>query len=206
MKALLLRMWYALRIPVLIVAAVLLILNVINPILAACFLFAAAMLIAGLPLWLLVWDEKSRFDRWRLTLPVSRRECVDAVYLIMLIPTAVLLLWSAAILLQYNTAQALLTLSSLTAWSLLIPALSLPFAFRFGKIAAAAGMILEMLLAPFAFLSMIVLVIFFTPAEGQIGNVSVSYDWYELLPGPVALILFGISRMISVRVFRKCEF
>ena len=207
MKGLLLRMWYALRIPVVIAAAFYLILTAMHPVLAVSFMPLAAVLIACIPGWLQLWDEKSRFDRWRLTLPVSRRGCVDAVYLGLLIPTAVLLLWCAAVLFRYNTVEALFYLSFLTAFSLLMPAVFLPFAFRFGRPAYAAGMMLEMFLLVPAAVMMISLWIFFIPPEGgEIGDVIVKCAWYELLPGPAALILFGISRMISVRVFEKKDF
>ena len=97
MKGLLLRNLYSLRIPVLIVAAIVLILSMSGSSSAAFVIPFAAMGIAVLPCPLFAADAQSRFESYRLTLPVKRRTIADAYYLTVLLLTVILLLFSLLI-------------------------------------------------------------------------------------------------------------
>ena len=207
MKGILLRMWYAIRIPVIILISVLLVLTVINPIYADMGITLLSSCIAALPFLLLLSDEKSRFARWQTILPVSRGRLVDAYYLLTLLLTAVGVLWSALIMLHYNKAEALLRIFQLTGCSLAVPAIVLPFVFRFGGKVAAAGLALLSMMMPAVFMMLMLTMLFYTvPEGGEPAAVTVHYGVDALLPGAIVLLLFSISRMISVRVIEKREF
>ncbi|MBQ5338254.1 MAG: ABC-2 transporter permease [Oscillospiraceae bacterium] len=207
MKSILLRMWYTIRIPVIVAAAVLLILTLINPILACSIITMLSLCIAALPFLLLLLDEQSRFAHWQTLLPVPRGRIADAYYLLTLLLTAGAVLWAALIMLHYNKAEAVLRIFQLSAICLAVPAIVLPFAFRFGTKAAAVGLVLVLMMFPAVSMILMMTMLFYTsPEGGELGTVTVQYGADALLPGIAALLLFGISRMISVRIIEKREF
>ena len=113
MKGLLLRNLYTLRIPVLIAAAIVLILSMSGSSSAAFVIPFAAMGIAVLPCPLFAADAQSRFESYRLTLPVKRRTIADAYYLTVLLLTVILLLFSLLMLLRNQMDLKLYYLSNL---------------------------------------------------------------------------------------------
>ena len=205
MKGLLLRNLYSLRIPVLIAAAVVLILSLSGSSSAAFVIPFAAMGIAVLPCPLFAADAQSRFESYRLTLPVKRRTIADAYYLTVLLLTVILLLFSLLMLLRNQMDLKLYYLSNLTAYCLLMPAVFLPLTLRFGRIAGMIAAMIVLVLYMMAFPMMILVAILTMPTEGAV-TVSASYSWYELLPGPVVTVLFSVSWLLSRRLIEKREF
>ena len=204
MKGLLLRMWYMIRLPFIAAEAVLLILAAVCPTVALMLLIYAAMIISVVMCRLLIADETPHFNRWRLILPLRRRTITDAYYLAVLFLTACLMLPAALAELQYHSGGSVLYFSWLVTLSLLMPAVFYPAALRFGRTVGAVCAFAALFLEMYGFLNVSMIkvdqVIFFDGAE------QMCFEWFETLPGPAALVIFGISRMISVRVIENREF
>lgn len=166
------------------------------------YIIYAYLLIAMIPMSLYTLDEQSRWCAYSMTMPVSRREYVGGKYIISLMCTAFnVVVWFITRLVSVLSAspasaeRAAMPLSVVFATSLLIPVLSLPFAFKFGS-------------AKSRLISIFVVVIF---AVG-IANLSTSGLHISIDEGVVTalmylvpLALFIASWALSVRIYNKKE-
>ncbi len=172
------------------------------------FLFLAyPMMLAGVvPVNLLAYDEKSRWDTYCHVFPYTRRQLVSVKYLIAFFALIITLLISAA-------AQVLKLAVVGGDWNLLLPTLG---------ILAVAGLIQPSLLLPAMFrygtekgrIYFYALIVVFFGGFGAVGALG---DASGLLTGNVisgfvpvflvaALLLFFLSWELSVRFYRKREF
>ena len=105
----------------------------------AFFTNYTGILVSTLPITLLSYDERSHFDKYSATLPVSRSQYVSAKYLIGLLALLCAMIVLAAALAVKSAADGSFSPGGLAArmmaflsFSLVVPALDLPFIFRFG--------------------------------------------------------------------------
>lgn len=209
MKGLLLKDWYVLLRQArwtLIVAMVYVLLPLANG--HASFISAFAIVFcAMLPLNLMALDEKAGFDRYALSLPCSRRDVVYSRYLLgLLAVSAVSVLYllvslMASVLHDGATPLAILcSAAPMLAVGLLYLSVSLPIAFRIGVEKARMWFVLAtaVIAGSVAAASSIL-------AEEQ-------EVLLELLSGtgilwviPAALVLFGLSLLLSLRLYETRE-
>ena len=207
MKAMLLRIWYLIRRRLLLICIpAVLIVCMFPP--AGIFLLLFLEIAAGMiPLAVMQDDDISRFEQWKLTLPLPRRVHADAAYLVVLLLSGCLLSVTAVLLSALRTQGFPYYLGLTAAACLLMPAVSLPVAYRFGRIAGCIAAFVIMMAEVTVMPLLIVPFVLSLPAKDAVlVSSTFSCAWYELLPGPAALLLFGISRMISVRILEKKEF
>lgn len=169
------------------------------------FLFYPCMISGMIPVTLLGYDERNRWNEYSGTLPYSRAELVTVKYLIGLICQGTMML---LILLGYaiknsitgtfRTEEFLSIVWILITVSLLATAISLPFIFRLGiekgRVAyyISLGIVAALCVIGSSFVS------------GDLtGGVSVPYA----LPAAcgVSLVLYALSWYCSVRFYQKRE-
>lgn len=170
--------------------------------LSGFYLMYAYLLIAMIPLSLYALDEQDRWCAYSMTLPVSRLEYVSGKYIISIICTA----FNILILLVTRLASAVssplagagntaVPLSMVFSVSLLIPAISLPFAFKFGS---AKSRIFSI------FFAIAVAVIVENLSSLGI-NIDISDGLLEALMYILPPALFAASWLLSVRIYEKKE-
>lgn len=166
-----------------------------------------------LPVSLITTDETSRWERFALGMPYSRKEMVSAKYLMSILLVFIGTLLTAVILLLFlNNAftlqQSVLTVAAIAAGSLLLPSVLLPLNLKFGT--AKARLALFVLLAVCGSVSAIAL-----NHEGE----DVQFNLFEkiaawglspalltvLLPAAAA-ILMAASWAVSVLIYRRKQF
>ena len=170
-------------------------------------LFLAPLIIALLPLFSLNRDAVSHFDRWYPVLPMKRSSYADFYYILTAVLTGLFLLVNALLYLHTDSTVDCRQLAGLLAGllagvgtlCLLMPAVYLPVTFRFG---ITAGRIAALLLLP-------VYLLFPFVGFGVI-------DWFNRFSfdihsagirvlGLCMLLIFLLSRMLSVRALRRAE-
>ena len=166
-----------------------------------------------LPVSLITTDETSRWERFALGMPYSRKEMVSAKYLMSILLVFIGTLLTAVILLLFlNNAftlqQSVLTVAAIAAGSLLLPSVLLPLNLKFGT--AKARLALFVLLAVCGSVSAIAL-----NHEGE----DVQFNLFEkiaawglsptlltvLLPAAAALLM-AVSWAVSVLIYRRKQF
>ncbi len=166
-------------------------------------------LYAGMtPLTVISLDEQSRFDCFALALPWSRAQIVLSKYILCfaagcaaaaayLLCTLALgpILGSAA-----NPAEALATSCGMLTAGILLPALMLPLAFRFGT---EKGRMWSMLIMIAAILC---IGVFVTDAGGGLFHPAGGFGTAPLWLLPLgALALFALSALVSVGIYKRRE-
>lgn len=163
-------------------------------------LFLAPLIIALLPLFSLNRDAVSHFNRWYPVLPMKRSTYANFYYILTAVLTGLFLLVNALLYLHTDSTVDCRQLAGLLAGvgtlCLLMPAVYLPVTFRFG---ITAGRIAALLTLP-------VYVLFPFFGFGVI-------DWFSfdihsagiMVLGLCMLLIFLLSRMLSVRTLRRAE-
>ena len=166
-------------------------------------IFLAPLIIALLPLFSLSRDAVSHFDRWYPVLPMKRSTYADFYYILTAVLTGLFLLVNALLYLHTDSTvdcrQLAGLLAALGTLCLLMPAVYLPVMFRFG---ITAGRIAALLLLP---------VYVLLPFYGF--GVIDGFNWFSfdihsagtMALGLCMLLIFLLSRMLSVRALRRAE-
>lgn len=208
MKGLLLKDWYVLLRQTKWTLAIVLVYVCLPLAGSQSFLSAFAIIFcAMLPLTLMSLDEKTGFDRYALALPCSRRDVVLSRYLLGLgtvgAVTVLLLLVSAVSSLIYDQRALLSSVcetAPMLAGGLLYLSISLPIAFRFGVEKAR----LWFVLVTAVLAGSIAAVVSVLPSEPT-ALVSFIASPGILWLVPAALALFGLSLLLSLRIYEKRE-
>ncbi|MBR3045391.1 MAG: ABC-2 transporter permease [Oscillospiraceae bacterium] len=166
-------------------------------------LFLAPLIIALLPLFSLSRDAVSHFDRWYPVLPMKRSTYADFYYIMTAVLTGLFLLVNALLYLHTDSTvdcrQLAGLLAGLGTLCLLMPAVYLPVTFRFGITAgriAALLMLPVYVLFPFFGFGVIDWFNWFSPENRSVGT---------MVLGLCMLLIFLLSRMLSVRALRRAE-
>ena len=160
----------------------------------------AIVLSAILPITAIAYDERAKWDRYVLTMPVSRRNVVLAKYMLgflMLIPT-LLVCFAFQVVSRMPLEENLLLCAVFCGLGVLLLSLVLPIIYRFG---AERGRIAMM-------------VVLFVPTVciGLLAKSGVTLPEPDVLLRvwywpPIALIvLCAVSMFLSVRIYQKKEF
>ena len=214
MKGLLKKEWFVLwNKPILIILPVLMF-TVMGIAAKSLMLILYLPLYAGiLPVSLITTDETSRWERFALGMPYSRKALVSAKYLMSILLVLAGTLLSAVLLLfiwssGFTAQQCVLMIAALTAGSLLLPSVLLPLNLKFGT--AKARLALGVLLAVCGCLSATSL-----NREGEdvqfnlfakIAAWGLSPALLTVLLLAAAVILTTVSWLISMIIYKRKQF
>lgn len=171
------------------------------------FLLSYPMFFAGIiPVTLISYDEKSRWNAYAATLPCSRAQCVSVKYLVTLLcilgTTLVLLLFQTigmAVRDGFSADRYMLTGCLIPAAGILVPALLLPAVFRFG---AEKGRIAYFAVV-IAFFVLLALLDLFLHPEDAAAPAGFLPTWVCLTALACAALLFAASWVLSVLLYKK---
>lgn len=156
------------------------------------------MLVIMLPYNAMAYDEAAKWDRYALTMPVTRRDLVLSKYLLTLLSALApaLLVFICSLIIDHTLSYALSLTATLVAIGISMACFSLPFAFRFGAQKAR--------LAFFAVILMYVLL------ASSVDNITMNIGFSRLLTNPWLLlvgmlVITFVSFLISVRIYEKKE-
>ena len=162
--------------------------------------FAVLLLSIILSSALFAYDEQSKWDRYALTLPVTRAKIVLSRYLFLLLFIAVLTLFS--ILLDAGmgvpAGNALLFSAFFASASLLLIAVFFPFLFRFGA-ERARFLMAALTIIPIIGITLLARM-HLLPEDPSALDPALPF---ALLAGPVSFVL---SIFLSIRIYRRKEF
>ena len=152
------------------------------------------------------YDELAKWDRFGLTMPVSRKQVVASRYLVCLLSTV----FGSAITLAFSLVsgflrktgdltQSLLSTYTILAVATLFLSLILPFLYKFGPERGRLFMILVFLLPSMLLLFFKDSLSAFFPSEAALRQVF-------LFSFPAALAVLLLSFLVSCRIYEKKEF
>lgn len=206
MKGLLLKEFYMVmkycRTFVMIIAVFIVISCVGNE--SAFFIIYPSIFAGMIPVTLISYDERDKWNIYSKTLPYSRSQLVSAKYAIGLIFEVVVFILSAVAqaIRMYTTGAFEVTeyvslMSSIFTIGIIAPAILLPFIFRLGS--EKGRIVYYILIGMLAVLTTMMMGVD-TP---NIGNANLS--WFPVIGCVVAAILYAVSWRLSILFYRKCE-
>ena len=170
--------------------------------------YMLALYTAMMPITVIALDERSRFDRFALGLPWSRAQIVLSKYALSLAAACLAALAYLAGVLTLGSAisggvslqDALTTFCAMLTVGTLLPALMLPFVFRFG---VDKGRMWIMLIAIAFGIGAGLLSMDEGSAVSQLANRLTALPlWLLPLAG---LTVFALSAFVSVQIYRRRE-
>ena len=165
--------------------------------------YMLALYTAMMPITVIALDERSRFDRFALALPWSRAQIVLSKYALSLAALAYLagvLTLGSAISGGVSLQDALTTFCAMLTVGTLLPALMLPFVFRFG---VDKGRMWIMLIAIAFGIGAGLLSMDEGSAVSQLAaRLTALPLWLLPLAG---LTVFALSAFVSVQIYRRRE-
>ena len=214
MKGLLKKEWYVLwNKPILIILPLLMFAVMGIAAKSIIMILYLPLYVGILPISLITTDETSRWERFALGMPYSRRALVSAKYLMSVLLVLAGTLLSACLLLfvmhsGFTVQQCILLIAALAAGSLLLPSVLLPLNLKFGT--AKARLALGVLLAVCGCLS--------ATSFNQEGE-AVRFDLFTKIAAwglspalltvlllAAAVILMAASWLISVTIYKRKQF
>ena len=166
----------------------------------------AILFLSVLPQTVLGLEERCKWNRYAIALPLTRRQIVLEKYLLALLGVglgaALYLVFGFAGMVVTHRSVELAPLCPMLSIGLLFPAVNLPIVFRLG--------------AEKARLWYLLIVGFFAASAGILAGLftaSGSYAWFSAeirlvltwLLLPVCALLFALSALLSVRIYEKKE-
>ena len=161
-------------------------------------------------------DESSHWDRYALTMPIGRKDLVAAKYVMVLITigSAFILSGIMTVVIRFRMGESTdmqgwmadgLSLAIILIYGLLFCSVLLPFSFKFGA-ERARMIIILIVLIPVAAIFLISHLVDLDRID--LGALLAGINPLFILAAVVLVtfILFGISYMISCRIYEKKEF
>jgi len=162
--------------------------------------FMMVLLSLILPMTAFAYDEQSKWDRYALSMPVSRTEIVLSRYLFLLLLVVLLSLFAFFLNFCMGVApgEAFSSTALFSALSLLMGAVSFPVLFRFGPEKTRLLMVLVILIPTVGLMLL--------ERAGLLPEELPAFG--DLLPFflPAALLLFVLSFFLSVQIYKRKEF
>lgn len=175
---------------------------------SSSFFMGYAMIFSGIiPVYLLSYDEKSRWNTFVEAFPYTRRDIVTVKYvaaLAVLGATAVLLLLAqgvrAAVMRDVDMASGLGSLLVFLCAGLVIPSVMLPVTFWFGVEKGRVVTILFIMVFGGALGALGAMALDTTPAE-----ITAYFGTAAAFSVPAAALLFWLSWRLAIRLYEKRE-
>ena len=169
-------------------------------------LFYPCVLAGIIPVSLLGYDERSKWDKYSLALPYTREQIVSAKYLMGLIIQLTVLLFAAITQIFYmknnggfNGQGFLILFSTLSALSFFTSSISLPFMFKWG---VEKGRMVYYIMIGLACGSSVLVADMFTENIIPTDTATVTFPILVL----ISIAIFALSWYLSIIFFRKREF
>lgn len=155
-----------------------------------------------IPLSACAYDEKNGWERYALTMPVTRRELILSKYLLALLVTIVCGLIIAVFFLAMGKSPSELLIAECVCQAIgfVMEAIMFPLIFKFGT-EKARYMIVAIYMLPMILVYMLVQAGFSLP---ELGLDELKRLMYLALAA--GLCLFGVSALVSIRIYEKKEF
>ncbi len=161
------------------------------------------LLCSMMPITALAYDERAHFEKYALTMPLSRKDIVLSKYLLGLICTGVAVIIGSVfeiLLSLFIHAQVSptmpLTLSTLFGIGLLFISFTMPIMFKFGT---EKGRIVYMAVAVLAVLLPTL------EKKGAFASSAIDVRMLYFLP-VIALVILYLSAQLSIGIYRRKEF
>ncbi len=167
----------------------------------ASFIGGAMMILAFIaPINAIAYDESAKWDRYALTMPISRRNLVLSKYLLsfMFSVAGALLSMLVNVLMDVHFLESLQTSAMLACAGMIFASLILPVLFRFG---VEKGRLIMMALVMLPTLLIMLLPNLELPAS----NTQLLQSLAILIP-VFTLVLAAASIGLSLRIYRRKEF
>lgn len=168
---------------------------------SAMFSSMMAIVAAMMPITAMSYDERSKWDRYALTMPLSRKSMVVSKYILGLIFLIIAFLLSMLLNLFLNNIlleESILTNLTNISIGMMIMSIIFPIIFKFGVEKGRIYMML-VLFAPTVLILLASNLGFTMPSEATIK--SLFYIWPI-----ISVAIFIISILISLYIYRKKEF
>ena len=163
------------------------------------------LLSAMLPLTALAYDERSGWDKFALTMPVSRREVVASKYTFAIIVIGVAYVISFISMMAFDSldiSTELIVSAFILSFCILYISLLLPVAFKLGAEKARYAMFIV------AFTPVIVVSAYAKINPEGLGTnlTELNFAMIALISLTVAVVCFVISYMVSIKIYKAKEF
>ncbi|MDD2217432.1 MAG: ABC-2 transporter permease [Eubacteriales bacterium] len=163
------------------------------------------LLSAMLPLTALAYDERSGWDKFALTMPVSRREVVASKYTFAIIVIGVASVISFISMMAFDSldiSTELIVSAFILSFCILYISLLLPVAFKLGAEKARYAMFIV------AFTPVIVVSAYAKINPEGLGTnfTELNFAMIALISLTVAVVCFVISYMVSIKIYKAKEF
>ncbi len=164
--------------------------------------FAGVMMIFSLlvPVSAIAYDERAKWDKFALTMPLSKLDLIASKYLLSLLCAGLsgILAIIVGLAISGDTKEVLMSVSALMSLGVIFTSFILPVIFKFG---VEKGRLVVMIL----FLAPSVLVMLISKLNLRLPSEDAISQMFYLLPViAVAILLFSVY--ISVRIYSKKEF
>nr|WP_245156634.1 ABC-2 transporter permease [Clostridium aminobutyricum] len=171
------------------------------------------MSFAILPITALAYDDRANWNKYALTMPISRQMLVVSKYLMALI---LLGIGGLTILLfntffgNYNLHEGLLATCTMMFIGVLIFSISLPLNYKFGT-EKSRYILIGVCVLPAVFVSMLGIGVTTEPSDEMVGildllEILLESNWFIAAELLLSAIVFFVSMMASVRIIQKKEF
>lgn len=164
--------------------------------------FAGVMMIFSLlvPVSAIAYDERAKWDKFALTMPLSKLDLIASKYLLSLVCTVLsgILAIIVGLAIAGDTKEVLMSVMALMSLGVIFTSFILPVIFKFG---VEKGRLVVMVL----FLAPSVLVMLISKLNLRLPNEDAISQMLYFLPAIAAGILL-VSVYISVRIYSKKEF
>ncbi len=166
---------------------------------SSSFLYYISVMGGMIPITLLSIDEKNKWNEYCLTLPYSHNQIVSSKYLIGIIFSAAISVISSIILLilGFSISEVLFFFVTAVLLSFVIPAICLPFSFKFG---VERGRI-----AYYVVLALFIGISVYLGANADENSPSVfsTIPAYIIIIAPIAaVLLYILSWIISIQLIK----
>lgn len=169
-------------------------------------LFYPCVLAGIIPVSLLGYDERSKWDKYSLALPYTREQIVSAKYLMGLFIQLTVLVFAGVAQIFYmknnggfNGQGFLILFSTLSALSFFTSSISLPFMFKWG---VEKGRMVYYIMIGLACGSSILVADMFTENIIPTDTATITFPILTL----ISIAVFALSWYLSIVFFRKREF
>lgn len=171
------------------------------------FRFYPCIIASSMPVTLLAYDDRSKWSIYSRTLPYTARQLVSVKYIMGMIfsfSAYILSVCSTACYMvfndKFNMNELAVTASTLLIIMLIIPTAVFPLSFRFG---AEKGRMLFVVIA----IALLAAVMISIPLSSVYSDSAIcpTFNIYFLIMDIISIILYVISWLISVKLYKKRE-
>lgn len=169
------------------------------------FAYYSAAIFSMLPITVMAYDEANKWNKYEILLPIGRAKIVLEKYILLIIFIVPIILIESiglAVTCNLSVSYTISLISIMLFCGTIAPTVVLPIIFRFGYL---KGRIINIIII--SIMAVVVNVIAATnSSNGTLVESEFEPNEYSILVAVAAVILIGISLLISIQVYKKREF